>query len=122
MTITITQQQLDETPPQHHFWRWPGVTGPGQYTWDEAANTHRPAAESPSPAGPGDSEHHGVMGIGGIGVYAENEKPTIPSAKTLERYERRLATAVVCRRCRASSLDGAMFTTDAGGNVCDDCF
>ena len=27
----------------------------------------------------------------------------------------------ICRRCHTSSLDGAMFTTVAGGNVCDDC-
>jgi hypothetical protein len=59
------------------------------------------------------------LGIGGLSRY--EEPPAIPSVAALERYERMLEQATTCTRCGASSLDGAMFTTLAGGDVCDDC-
>lgn len=62
----------------------------------------------------------GGFGIGGLGRYIE--PPIIPSAAALEREERREARAIVCKRCGGSELTGAMFTTCAGGDVCDDCF
>ena len=62
-----------------------------------------------------------VLGIGAIGIYAANEMPVIPSIEGLARLEKRLASEQVCKRCGASSLDGAMFTTIAGSGVCDDC-
>ena len=61
-----------------------------------------------------------IFGIGGVGQFEENEAPMVPSEAALKRYERMLATEVICRYCGASSLDGAMFTT-LGGNICDDC-
>jgi len=63
-----------------------------------------------------------VFGIGGIGVFSENEMPIIPSVAAIERMEKLEKTDVICRRCGASqNFDGAMFTT-SGTNICDDCF
>ena len=69
------------------------------------------------------STEHGSMGIGGINIYAENEMPVIPSLAAMERIERLERTDTICRCCGASkNFDGAMFTTDGGGDICDDCF
>lgn len=62
-----------------------------------------------------------IIGIGGIGVFAENEMPVIPSAAAIERQIARESAAVRCRCCGSSSLDGAMFTTLGGQPICDDC-
>ncbi len=60
------------------------------------------------------------LGIGGLAHY--EEKPIIPSARALERHERKLAQATTCHRCGQTDVfDGAMFTT-GGGDICDDCF
>lgn len=59
------------------------------------------------------------LGIGGLATYEET--PVIPSERQLERLERLLATEQICKRCGASSLDGAMFTTLGGSCICDDC-
>lgn len=59
----------------------------------------------------------GGFGIGGLARY--EEKPFIPSERALKRYEKALQQATTCRVCGSS--DGAMFTTIAGGDVCDDC-
>jgi len=64
-----------------------------------------------------------VLGIGGIGVFTENEMPIIPSARAMARAERLEKTDIICRRCGASkNFDGAMFTTDASSGICDDCY
>lgn len=65
-THYITQQQLDETPRRDRKWRWPGVAGPGAYTWDEAAHSYKPA-HIPSPASQAsfDFDRTG-LGIGGL--------------------------------------------------------
>lgn len=64
-----------------------------------------------------------ILGIGGIGVFTENEMPTIPSSAALARMKRLQETDIICRRCGASkNLDGAMFTTDASSGLCDDCY
>ena len=85
-----------------------------QHTRDEHA---KQANEAPA------NEYHGVMGIGGIGTYAENEMPVIPSVAAIECMERMEARARYCRRCGQSDVfDGAMFTTDRGSGLCDDCY
>ena len=43
-----------------------------------------------------------VFGIGGIGVFAANEMPVIPSVAAIERMEKLEKTDVICRRCGAS--------------------
>jgi hypothetical protein len=113
---TVTQTELDQTPQADHHWRWPGVTGPGQYTWSEAEDTYHPVRRVKA------AESTAIFGIGGIGIATENETPIIPSARAVERVQRMHDTDVVCRRCGASqNFDGAMFTT-GGGDICDDCF
>lgn len=63
-----------------------------------------------------------ILGIGGIGIFAENEKPTIPTARQIERMERLDREAIRCRICGQTDIfDGAMFTTIRGGDICDDC-
>jgi hypothetical protein len=63
-----------------------------------------------------------IMGIGGVGIFEENEVPVVPTVAALKRIEWMQETDVICRRCGASkNFDGAMFTT-GGGNICDDCF
>ena len=63
-----------------------------------------------------------IMGIGGIGIYTENEMPLIPSESAWAHYEKQAARARTCRRCGQTDVfDGAMFTT-GGGDICDDCF
>lgn len=60
------------------------------------------------------------LGIGGLSHY---EEPVIvPTVAQIERYERKMATAITCRRCGQNDVyGGAMFTT-GGGDICDDCF
>ena len=115
----ITQEQLDDTKPQDRKWRWPGVTGPGRYTWNEAENRYEAAPLIPDNESPHDFSHSG-LGIGGLSSY---EEPTvIPTVKQMERLEKMEQRATRCRRCgQSDEFDGAMFTT-GGGNVCDDCF
>jgi hypothetical protein len=59
------------------------------------------------------------LGIGGLRAY--EEPPVVPSERQAAQMERQRMTEVVCRRCGASSLDGAMFTTFGGEDLCDDC-
>ena len=61
------------------------------------------------------------FGIGGLSRY---EEPIIvPVAAQLKRMERMEARARRCRRCGETDVfDGAMFTTDSSGNLCDDCY
>jgi len=59
-------------------------------------------------------------GIGGLGQHAE-EGPT-PTAEQVERVVRQERRARRCSSCGCSSLDGAMFTTDASSGLCDDCY
>jgi hypothetical protein len=66
-------------------------------------------------------DFQGSFGIGGIGIYQQNETPIIPSDETIRRYEEAVKNATVCKICGCSSLDGAMFTTIRGGDICDDC-
>jgi len=62
----ITQQQLDETPQRDRKWRWPGVTSPGAYTWNEAAHNYEPVSStSLSNEHPHDFDRTG-LGIGGL--------------------------------------------------------
>lgn len=69
------------------------------------------------------ADYHGIMGLGGIGAYTENEIPIIPNEAALERIERMERTDIVCRRCGASqNFDGAMFTADRNSGICDDCY
>lgn len=69
-----------------------------------------------------EDEYCGAMGIGGVGVYADNEMPTVPSIAAIERVSRMEREATYCRRCgQSDAFDGAMFTT-GGCDICDDCF
>ena len=54
-------------------------------------------------------------------MQAIDARYQLPSVAALARAEARIARSTRCCRCGASSLDGAMFTTVAGGNICDDC-
>ena len=47
--------------------------------------------------------YHGVMGIGGIGIYAENELPVIPSEAALERVKHMERTDIICRSNKGSA-------------------
>lgn len=76
-------------------------------------------AQSPAEEHPYDFSSSG-LGIGALGTFVE-ELP-VPTVAQIERYERKMATATVCRRCgKDDAYDGAMFTT-GGDNICDDCF
>lgn len=60
------------------------------------------------------------LGIGGIGN--DQSMPVIPSARAISRVQRMRDTDIVCKKCGASkNFDGAMFTTNAGSGICDDC-
>ena len=123
---TITQERLDSERPEDHRWLFPGVNGPGQYTWNEAAHTYEPVnptlpttQKQESQATTHDFDRG--FGIGGLGRYVED--PIIPTARGIGRMERMEATDTICRRCGTSkNFDGAMFTTMAGDDICDDCF
>ena len=60
------------------------------------------------------------FGIGGLGQH--EEKPIAPTAEQIERVVRQERHARRCRSCGCSTLDGAMFTTDASSGLCDDCY
>ena len=60
------------------------------------------------------------LGIGGINN--DQSMPIIPSAEAIRRRMEAEKSAKVCRKCGASSLDGAMFTTVVGSGICDDCY
>jgi len=62
-----------------------------------------------------------IIGIGQLKTYQKNEQQVIPSEQALKRHDEKIRRAQVCRRCGASELDGAMFTTLAGSGICDDC-
>ncbi len=59
------------------------------------------------------------FGIGGLGRQVAKDTLTPRQAERKAQAERETK---YCSICGASELDGAMFSTDAGGNVCDDCF
>jgi hypothetical protein len=59
------------------------------------------------------------LGIGGINN--DQSLPTIPSEQAIERVQKLYDTDIVCKHCGASKNFGGMFTTLAGGNICDDC-
>ncbi|MFA5836189.1 MAG: hypothetical protein WC837_04450 [Bellilinea sp.] len=62
----------------------------------------------------------GGLGIGGINN--DQTLPIIPTTEALERVQKLHDTDTICRRCGASkNFDGAMFTTMAGSEICDDC-
>jgi len=119
----ITQEDLDATPERDHRWRWPGVTGPGAYTWNEAANCYERHGATKAAATedehPHDFDRTG-LGIGNLGRYVE--EPAVPTIQQIERLEKLEAQAQYCKRCGCSDVfDGAMFTTIAGSGLCDDC-
>lgn len=73
--FTIAQEQLDSVPQREHCWRFPGVDGPGRYTWNEARHTYRPvglamvmAPEAAPDGSPADFDRTG-LGIGGAGRH-----------------------------------------------------
>jgi len=125
MTIyQITQADLDATPERDHRWMWPGVTGPGTYTWNEAANRYERHGATKAVATedehPHDFDRTG-LGIGGLGRHVE--EPAVPTVQQMERLEQMEQSAQYCKRCRHSDVfDGAMFTTDPGSGLCDDCY
>ena len=113
-TYTVTQEQLDET--QDRRWRWPGVTGPGEYTWNEGENRYEPVVHRQIAT----DFDRGGFGIGGLGRY--EEPPFIPTKAQMDKLECMEARATYCRRCGESDVfDGAMFTTLASSGLCDDC-
>jgi len=120
-TYEITQKQLDDTPQKKRRWRWPGVTGPGTYTWNESRNRYEPL-QSTTPSRGSTATGHDFdkgFGIGGLGRFQETS--TIPTPEQMKRIEKMMARATTCRRCGQNDVfDGAMFTT-VGGNICDDC-
>ena len=120
----ITQEQIDSIPEHKHSWMLPGVTGPGEYTWNEADHIYEPVAVvSPNPPEqpPQTYDFDRGFGIGGLARY--EEPPFIPTVAQMERLERLEAQATYCRRCGQSDVfDGAMFTTDRSSGLCDDCF
>lgn len=115
---TITQRDLDNTPQKDHRWRWPGVTGPGQYTWSESQNTYKPVQQETSDENPHDFSRSG-LGIGGLGRH--EEPATWPTAATMERMDK-LDAQQRCRHCGGREWTGAMFTTDPSSGLCDDCY
>lgn len=113
---TITKAEWELADDKRKAWRYPGVTGPGQYTWHEANYIYYPVQSQD------DAQHDfdSGLGIGGLGRH--KEKPIIPTVAQMERIEQLETKATTCRRCGQNDVfDGAMFTT-GGGNVCDDCF
>lgn len=59
------------------------------------------------------------LGIGGINN--DQQMPDVPTVQALERLQRLYDTDIICRRCGASKNFGAMFSTLAGSDICDDC-
>ena len=117
---TVTQEQINNTPITRltDNWPLPGVTGPRQYTWDEAWHTYLPVTQPAAQDNPYDFDRG--FGIGGLGRHVE--PTTVPTVAQMARLEKMEARARYCRRCGQSDVfDGAMFTT-GGGDICDDCF
>ena len=66
--------------------------------------------------------HDTDSGLGIGGINDDQQIPAIPTAQAIKRVQQLRNTDTVCRRCGASkNFDGAMFTTLAGSNICDDC-
>lgn len=108
-TRIITQEELDQTSEIDKTWRYPGVTGPGCYTWSEAHHSYYPVQQNE----PSDFDS---------GLGRHEEKPIAATAVQIGRMEAQARRERICRRCGQSDIfDGAMFTT-GGGNICDDCF
>lgn len=60
------------------------------------------------------------LGIGGAGSHVE--VPIVPSTRTANKIIEMSRRARRCRRCGQTDLfDGAMFTTNPGSGLCDDC-
>ena len=126
MKRTITQQELNQTSDADRRWKYPGVTGPGAYTWNEAQNRYEPASQHTAISAVVDSadEHQdfdGGFGIGGLGRYVE--EPIIPTVEQMNRQEALERRARRCRKCGQTDVfDGAMFTVDPESGLCDDCY
>ena len=113
----ITQADLDNTQQSDHRWKFPGVTGPGTYTWNESQNRYESAQDTDE--NPHDFSHSG-LGIGGLGSY--EEQATVPTASQLRRMEQE-DNAQRCKGCGGTEYTtGAMFTTAPSSGYCDDCF
>jgi hypothetical protein len=82
------------------------------------ARVHPDDAEPIKPEQPEQGFDSG-LGIGGLGQHVEEHAPT---TQEIERQVIAERTTQRCSRCGASELSGAMFTTDAGSGVCDDCY
>jgi predicted molibdopterin-dependent oxidoreductase YjgC len=66
--------------------------------------------------------HDTDSGLGIGGINNDQQIPAIPTVQAIKRVQQLRNTDTVCRRCGASkNFDGAMFTTLAGSNICDDC-
>ena len=66
--------------------------------------------------------HDTDSGLGIGGINNDQQMPAIPAVQAIKRVQRMHDTDTVCRRCGASkNFDGAMFSTLAGSNICDDC-
>jgi len=93
----------------------PGVNGLAIVSPDDVEEIEATDEENPC-----DFSHSG-LGIGGLAHY--EEPPFVPSAAAIERVEEMERRARYCRKCGQSDVfDGAMFTTDAGSGICDDCY
>ncbi|MFH1634308.1 MAG: hypothetical protein ABIG63_09920 [Chloroflexota bacterium] len=120
-TYQITQGQLDDAAQKNQSYLYPGVTGPGTYTYSENDNLYSPvAAPQITEENPHDFSASG-LGIGGLGSHVEQLPiPTVAQIARLEQIEQQVK---YCRRC--GDNDGpygdARFG-NGGGNVCDDCF
>ena len=114
----ITQQELDNTAETDRKWKYPGVTGPGWYTWNEQQNTYAPVSQTEQAENPHDFSHSG-LGIGGAGHHTE--LTPAPTAVQMERMQK-LDQQPRCRRCGGQEWTGAMFTTDPSSGLCDDCY
>lgn len=66
--------------------------------------------------------HDTDSGLGIGGIKNDQSLTPVPTVRAIKRVQRMRATDRVCRRCGASqNFDGAMFSTLAGSNICDDC-
>jgi len=119
MTVhTITQEEIEAARSTKKFnRRYPGVVSPGQYAWNEEAHRYERIDVSSSSESPYDFSASG-LGIGSLGSHIE--RPATPTAAQI-RHEA-IRTIVRCKRCRKTYYDGAMFTTDFGSGLCDDCY
>ena len=66
--------------------------------------------------------HDTDSGLGIGGISNDQQIPAIPTVEAIKRVHQMHQSDTICRRCGASkNFDGAMFTTLAGSNICDDC-